>query len=364
MLGGMPVTRPLLIAAGLTLAAAIVTSSPAEVARDPLAAEIERWSTFVKTHPATDEIWKQIKEGSETTLARAADALRSGRRLLALQRLAHARADLLAAGYMAERPTAERKEEAAFEAEWRRMGGVLLEQLAAPPVEALAGVEPAAVRALAEAALPQVRVFYDASLEYGRNTMPDSGLYYLGSAQAQRDFVALARRLTEPSRLQPPPVRPLASEIDALQAEMLALYRPPLSIDKHPQFITASSLLKEARELDTFSLRYGALFRYLMAAYRFAPLRHAPPALDGAALAGELNRLEARLSAGGVDHSLGRLLLEVAQAEAESPAGLGNASAIALDVLPRYFRALQPAPAREEQPRPQINITLVRWPYT
>jgi hypothetical protein len=364
MLAGMPVTRPRLLATALTLAAAVSTSSAGRAATDPVAAEIERWTAFVKTHRASDEIWKQVKEGSETTLQRAADALRRGRRLLALQRLAYARADLLAAVYMGERPAEQRKDGAAFEAEWARMRTVLADALSPAAPDALAGVEPAAVRALAEAALPQVRVFCDASLDYGRNTMPDSGLYYLGSAQAQRDFVTFTRRLSEPSPLPAPPLRPLAAEIEALQAEMLALYRPPVSIDKHPQFIAASSLLKEARELDAASLRHGALFRYLMAAYRFAPLRTTPPALGAGELAEELARLQARLSPGSVDHSLGRLFLELAQAEAESPTGAANAAAVALDVLPRYFAALQPAPPRSPPAPPLIHITLVRWPYT
>jgi hypothetical protein len=43
--------------------------------------------------------------------------------------------------------------------------------------------------------LLRVRVYYDASREYGRSTTPDSGLFYLGSAQAERDFAAFARRL-------------------------------------------------------------------------------------------------------------------------------------------------------------------------
>src|SRR5687768_8979694 len=102
MLARMSATRTRLLRAAAVLAA-LAALAPARVraraAGDPIAAEIERWSSFVKTHPATDEIWKQIKEGSEATLARAADAMRGGRRLLALQRLAYARADLLAAAY-------------------------------------------------------------------------------------------------------------------------------------------------------------------------------------------------------------------------------------------------------------------------
>jgi len=46
------------------------------------------------------------------------------------------------------------------------------------------------VRALAEAAQPQVKVYYEASLDYGRSTTPESGLYYIGTAQAAREWVA------------------------------------------------------------------------------------------------------------------------------------------------------------------------------
>ena len=59
-----------------------------------------------------------------------------------------------------------------------------------------------------------------------------------------------------------------------------------------------------------------------------------------------------------MDHSLGRIFLEAAQAE---PA---LAPAIAGDVLPRYFAALEPARPRPPQPAPRATVTLVRWPYT
>jgi hypothetical protein len=66
-----------------------------------------------------------------------------------------------------------------------------------------------------------------------------------------------------------------------------------------------------------------------------------------------------------VDHSLGRLFLETAQSEATTANGEGNAAAIVADVLPRYFRALEPARAQPPPPpAAQVTITLVRWPYT
>jgi hypothetical protein len=223
------------------------------------------------------------------------------------------------------------------------------------------------VRALGEAALPQVRIYYEASLEYGRNTMPDAGLFYLGVAQAQQEFTAFCRTLSRPSTLGAPPLRALDPELDALEAEVLAAYRPPASIDRHPEFIAASSTLKEARELNTLGLRYGALLRYLQARLRFAPLRPSPAPIDAAALAGRLRELDRRLSASGLDDSLGRLFLEAAQADVaamkpgESPAA---AAAIATDVLPRYFAALEPARPAAPGPAPRATVTLVRWPYT
>src|SRR4029450_2765632 len=140
----------------------------------------------------------------------------------------------------------------------------------------------------------------------GRSTTPDSGLYYLGAAQAARDFGGLARKLSGGPALKPPPLRALGPDLDGLEGEMLAAYRPPLSIDKHPEFIGASAALKEARELDAAGLREGALLRYLQAVLRFSSLRmSAPP--EAPALAETLGKMEGRLGAAGVDHTLGRV---------------------------------------------------------
>jgi hypothetical protein len=354
----------------VTMAVALGVTAPARgraaEGSDPLAEEIDRWSAFLRGHSATDDIWKQIKEGGGPALARAQQAQRDGRRWLALLRLASVRADLAAAAYMGERPAPERKETAAFEAEWKRMGTVLREDLRAPAPTALADVRPAAVRALGESALPRVRVYYDASLDYGRSTTPDSGLFYLGSAQAERDFVAFARRLSVPTPLKPPPVRGLEAELDALEGELLASYRPPAAIDKHREFISANSAVKEARELHAAGLRYGALLRYLQAVLRAAPFRAAGPP-DTAATTSRLRVLEARFGEGGVDHSLGGIFLEAAQSDLAEHAAHGaaaTAAAVASDVLPRYFAALGPEPPRAARPEPRLTVRLVRWPYT
>jgi hypothetical protein len=315
-------------------------AAPTE-ARDPLLAEIEAART-------------QIKPADQPALVRAEEDLRAGRRLLAVQRFAEIKENLAVAAYLGQHRAGQLQD---FEAEWTRMGGVLRADLGAPSPGAFEGVQPAAVRALAEAALPQVRGYYEASLEYGRNTMPDQGLYYLGAAQGQRDLTTFYRTLSAPTARHAPPVRPLHAELDALETELLAAYRPPASIDKHGQFIGVSSTLKEARELDAAGLRYGALLRYLQAARQLAGLREASP-LGADALAGSLRDLDTRLSAGGVDHSLGRLFLEAAQS------GAPDAEVIADDILPRYFAALEPAPPEPPKPAPLVTVTLVRWPYT
>lgn len=344
-------------------ASAATPANAANAADDPLAAEIERWSAVLKAAPDSG-IWGQIKPGSQQALARADEHLRAGRRLLALQQLAGVRASLAAGSYLSERP-AEQKQAAGFEAEWARMGTVLRADLK-PSAAALQDVRPAAVRALGEWALSQVRGFYEASLEYGRSTMPEDGLFYLGSAQGQQELAAFMRKLSEPSSRRLPPVRALGPELDALEAELLAAYRPPASIDRHGEFIVASSMVKEARELDAAGLRYGALFRYLRAAQQIAPLRTAPPP-ETEALAARLRAMEERLGAGDVDHSLGRLFLESAQADlaATAPgASPATAAAIVDDVLPRYFAALEPGRSQEPKPAPRATVTLVRWPYT
>jgi hypothetical protein len=359
--------RARFLAPALLIAAAALTASaaPATDRPDLLTSEVSRSAAFLRTHTASDDLWKQIKDGTGPVLDRVQKALADGHRLLALLRYASVQEGVTAATYIAERTAAQRQDAAAFEAEWKRMGGVLREERGAPAARALEGVSPAAVRAMGEAVLPQVRVYYDASLDYGRSTTPDSGLYYLGAAQSARDYVRLARRLSEPTRQAAPPVRSIAGELDALEAEMLAAYRPPLSIDKHREFIGASSALKEARELEAAGLRYGALLRYLQAVLRFASLRLSPlPPQDAD---GRLRALEARLNDARTDHTIGRVFAEAARSDLAEHAQDGAAvaaTAVVSDVLPRYFAALDKAAPRAARVEPRVTVTLVRWPYT
>jgi hypothetical protein len=340
---------------------------PAAETPDVLAAELARWSAFVAGNTATDDMWKQVKDATTPGLARVQQALGAGRRLLALLRLTSVRENLYASVYLAGRTAEQRRDPAAFEGEFRRMGEVLKDDLSGSRPRDLDTLRPVALRAMAETAASKTAIYYHASLDYGRSTTPDSGLYYLGAAEAQRDFIALARRLSVSSGPPPPPVRSLDAGLDALQAEVLAAYRPPASVEKHPEFIGISSAIKESRELAAAGSPYGALLRYLQAAIRFGAVRAPAPALEAAAITTRLHTLEARLDTQGVDHSIGRLILEAAQADLEEHASDGaavTAAVVATDVLPRYFAALDPSPARPPAEVPKVTVTLVRWPYT
>jgi hypothetical protein len=358
------------VAAAVGLTAQAGLSSTAGVPRDPLAAELERLSAYVKDNPAKDENWTGLKSAVEPLLERSRTALASGRRYLALLRLAPARVNLDASRWSAGRPAAEREQEAGFEAAWKRMGEVLHADLQAPRASSLDGIAPAAVRAVAEASLPQIRAYYEAALEYGRATQPGTGLYYVGLAQAQKDLVAFCRTLSTRGGPPAPALRSLAPDLDALETELLALYQPPASIDRHSDFIGASATLKEARELDAAGLRYGAMLRFLLAAQRVAALKPAPSETAEQVKAA-LGDFEKRIDSRQADHTIARVFVEAAQADLDgTSAPVGGAAqgaaaaAIVKDVLPRYFAALSPAAPRKAPAGPQVTVTLVRWPYT
>jgi hypothetical protein len=359
----------ILVSAILSAKASPRDASETRPVEDPLAAEIARLQAGLASSTATGEIWDSVRNGSGPMLLRAETALRDGRRWLALNRLAAAREGLSAARYLYSLPEPQRQDPQRFEAEWRRVGEQLRGDLDAPAANALDGVAPAAARAIGEAALPQVRVYYEASLDYGQNTQPDSGLYYIGTALAQRELTAFLRGLSYPAPPPAPRLRSLEPELAALEAELLAAYRPPASIDRHVDFIRASAALKEARELDALGLRYGALLRYLQSLQRLAPARRAAAAAGASAPSGlpaSLRLYDERLAAPGVDHTIGRLFLETAQALAGpgQDADPAAAQAIVDTVLPRYFEALEPSAPLPPRPAARVTVTLVRWPYT
>ena len=340
----------------------------AATTEDPLASAIARWQERIRTsEPADDEV-REIRAGAMPLLAEAEQALAQGRRWLALARLERVWTDLEAADYRSGIAGDLRGQMSELEREWQRLGPELGGDRAPGPRPAFEPL-PAAARALAEAALSQMPVFYAASLDYGRNTAPEYGLFYLGAAKAQRDFVALVaglpRRPAELAALSP---RKVTGEIAALRDELLTAYAPPLSIDSHPVFIRISALLKEADELTAAGSYYGALLRLQDARARFARLTHPGRSLSAEEAARRGNVLAAGLDRSPRDSSLQRLFLETALFQAADPdpaTGGGEiAAAIFDDVLPSFPALLGPAPAQAPERLAEATVTLVRWPYT
>jgi hypothetical protein len=315
---------------------------------------VDRLSRQLRDSNATGEMVADIRKNAEPVLASASKALSQGRTLLAINRLSAIWGDVEAGALVAAHPAA-RNDQAAFEAEWKR-NAVLARRGAAPDLR------PAYFRAHAEASLLQAPTFYNASLDYSRSTTPEAGLYYLGLAQGRRSFIDFLRSAAETTGRPAPQLRALKSDIDNLQHELLIAYRPPASIERHPEFITASALVNEARELDAAGLRYGALLRYLDAAMRTA--RITAKLLPREEIRSRLAELKTRLDATAADDSIAQMFVEAAEADVEANDPPRNASAVVTDVLPRYFRALGAAPDVTNVPKPLARVTLVRWPYT
>jgi hypothetical protein len=354
----------------LCLGAALsgVAPTAADDSKDPIAREIARLSAFVAKTASTHAIWLDVKAGAEPTLARAGAALRDGHRLLALQRLGAVWENVDATAFLLEWPENERLDESAFRAEWLRMRDEKGDAFAAPRFDA---VRPAAVRALAEAAIHAVPILHKTSLDYGLVTSPEIGRFYIGQSKAQAEFAAFCRALPSDARaLSAPPLRDIGAEIDALESEVLAAYRPPASIARHGEFITVGSYVNEAREMNSSGLRYGALLKYMHAVMRFAPLRPAgDPPLTPAALAARLDEAGARFAADKTDQSLGALFVETGKADlAAAAAAPGTspllAAAIVTEVLPGYAKALEPTRPASARAKAELDVTLVRWPFT
>ncbi|MCM2270103.1 MAG: hypothetical protein NDJ75_08375, partial [Thermoanaerobaculia bacterium] len=335
-----------LVAAALALGAVSPSAALAASSGDPLGEAIHGWQERIRTTTPGDDEAKQARESATLYLGHAERALADGQRWLALSRLALVWNMLEAADYRSAVPGELRTQMAGLEAEWRRLAPELGPEGAVAARPDFAGV-PAAARAVGEAAWAEVPVYYAASLDYGENTAPEYGLYYLGAAKAQLDLARLAARLRAPApagaALAP---RSVAAELEALESELLAAYRPPLSVEAHPVFIRISALVKAARELDAQGLHHGALYKLLDARMRLSRLQHPGRALSADDAQREALRISTELTATHVDASLAELFLETAVFSAADPdpaAGGGEvAAAILADVMPLYNAALGP----------------------
>jgi hypothetical protein len=342
-----------------SFARSALQSDPAtSVAADPFEASIALSKARATAFPADDEFWAQIQPGAESLLQRSSDALAKGRRSLALLTYSYAFENISAMAFMREH-TAARTDLAELEKLWnasaRPLGAETTKSLRARA----ASIRPTIARAIAEASLFKIDVYRNAGLEYAKSTTPDSGLYYLGLAYAEIELFEFCARGSARETPPSPAARSLAPELDRLDHELLALYRPPFSIDRHAEFITAAGTLKEARELDDARLFHGALLRYLQTRQRLAGLGAASTAAE---IEARVRDTSARLAALNFDHAIVAAFRE--RTEEALEAGMLDVATMAAAALPAYVDALA-SPLPELAPKsPEVTVTLVRWPYT
>lgn len=354
---------------GLGLQSTLLAAEQPRRGGDPLAAAIARWEGKLRAAAQLDSETKSIYEAYGPLVGDAARALAQGQRWLALSRLERVWATLEATEYAAALPDADLSAGTRLlESEWQRFGselGVRQRPGPRPAFELL----PAAARAFAEVALAEMPVYYQSSLDYGRNTAPEYGLFYLGSALANRQFVTLVAGLEKrPATTLALRPREITPEIAATRAELLRAYVPPQSIDQHSTFIRISALLKEADELTEQGSLYGALLRYLDGKARLARWLHPGRAISADEAALRAATFAARLRESPRDSTLQQLFLETALFSASLPdpaAGGGElAAAIFEEVLPAFPALLGPAPPAPPERLAEATVTLVRWPYT
>ena len=323
------------------------------LADDPLADEIAKWKRFVETNQFTSEEWKSVRDGSIPYIEKAAKALAGGKRNVAVHYLAAVRSNLAGSKFVQEHHVTPETKLEQLEQEWNKANALI-----SPRSPDLNNV-PASFRAIAEASYSEIKTYYEASLEYGRNTTSEYGYFYLGLSRAQVDFVELLAKLKQTNAPRVPEFPGLSSAIDKLEDELLAAYKPPASIEHHPTFIRASSMIKHARELHNANLKFGALYRLLQARQVLSMVTDSGVTMTPDEINVRNREFQEKLQTG--DHSIAGIFMERAAVEPEDGA---TASAIFNKVLPLYFSAMQSAPVSRAKQSSLATVTFVRWPYT
>ncbi len=282
---------------------------------------------------------------------------------LGLRHLAEAKLEMARAGFLAEHPKVESLEELRnLSAEHPAMGQAL-EELAAAR-----GQRPAALQALLEVSWGRATRYLHSAPSYGAEANLAAGLHYLAVGHSYYElsrFVAQLPYTPVPRGLGSLPG--LSTYQGRLEAEVAALYQPPLSRSHGAEFVGISSLLKLARQLQAEGAVAGALELTLDAQAQLARFSK-PQASSLDDVEASLDGLFGSFQGAAVDHSLGKLLWHRASSDLrrvamEEDGSLGDIQIFMETVLPRYFACLADQ-AQEASGGEPVTITLVRWPFT
>lgn len=272
------------------------------------------------------------QESIRLLLSRSERAIKADHFYLSLHILQYAAATL--AGY--EFQHTHDKTQSVLEQEWHKLGPLLAaRQRKLNPMPRM----PLAVQAVVERSLTQVQPNYQASLMYGQEAGVDSGLFYLGLAQGNLEFVAFCRTL----KFDPPApsvLRAPAAELATTESDVLAAYRQFDTPAQHSNFIRVNSALKMAQDLAR-ERRNGGVWLQVLEARRalVGILVKEAENRSAADLRTQSETVRAQLTKSTADHSLGWLYWQMAEA-ALATDDLKQANAILHHVLPRYFQSL------------------------
>jgi hypothetical protein len=279
--------------------------------------------------------------------------LEAGRALLALHRLRDAYAEAAAAAYARSKAGVAKAGAAAFEREWRRLGGEVKSR--ERRLAAAGAPLPAAARAMIQAARGQSAPYYQSGRLYGLNASLGSGLFYSGLATSYLDYALVCRGV--PPRAGKAAFRfvSVAPRIAELEAETVRAYDRADEAGRR-KFIPVNSTLKLASELDGRGWYEGALYTYLEAVLAFGLLTEpAPDANRVASLGAAVRATAARLAADDTDHSIGTLFVEAAESALAGGCdsdGDRHAAVFVDRVLPRYFEYVGD---RSQDPKPRTR---------
>lgn len=326
-------------------------------------AESERLQGLIDQPELARRLGPMAKAKLESRLSACDEALGSGANEIGLRQLARVRLDL-------DRESFIRKHDhitdlAALQVICEEAKQEGQPKVAWDPMQP----RPAALQGLLEVSVGRASRYLGSALDYGSETSVDAGLYYLAVAHS---FSNLTRFLVElpydspKAHVQALPG--LGNYLARLEADVVELYHPPLSVERHSEFTAISATLKFARQLEAEGALTGALELGLDARVNLGRFgQEEEPDLDR--LEAPLADIQARMDATQADHSMGRLLLaraERAIAElvmAEEGASYRDALVLVESVLPEYFGCFE-GEARGKRGQEQVTVTLVRWPFT
>jgi len=325
--------------------------------------EIERLRNRIEAPAFSNEMAPQESRRVTTLLRGCEEALDGGETLAGVRRLAPARLAVERVRYQVEYRDVKDQDEL------ERRCAEALEEALEVAAESSASPRPASVQALIEVSDGRAGRYITSAAFQGAATRLANGIYYLSLGRSYASLSGFVRSLT--CTIPSNPVRSLpglAGYLDRLDADLVELYQPPISISRHPEFIATSATLKLARQLFEEDAILGSLELALETRTGLGRL-HDRGQVDVEWLQESLEDHAGEISTSEVDHSLGALLVGRAENflgeidDPDAPESHGEVAVLLAEALPEYFACFTDGSDHELEPA-EVTVTLVRWPFT